>query len=71
MKNKYNKGDKVKFRFNNEIYYGIINIVDFVTFAEPSKIQYDILCKSNNILYKHVFEENIINKVDDNNSLFR
>lgn len=60
MNSKYKKGDKVEFKFNNNIYNGIIKVVDLGTFGEPTKVQYDILCKENNSLYKHVFEENII-----------
>ena len=71
MKNKYNKDDKVEFEFNNNIYFGTIKIVNFGTFEETTKLQYDILCERNNTLYKHIFEENIICTIECKNGKSR
>lgn len=63
-KPKYTYGDIVKFKFNdNDIKEGVIAIVDaYGTFERPGIVSYDILVKSENILYKHFIEPWVIEK---------
>lgn len=70
-KPKYTYGDIVKFQFgqytDEKIVYtkeGIVAIVDANgTWLNPGKPSYDILVKDENILYKHIAEEFVIEKI--------
>lgn len=59
--NKYNKHDIVIFLYNDEELTGEIVVVDRYFYAKNSvEIQYDIICKDENICYKHIPESKII-----------
>lgn len=70
---KYTYGDIVHFKVNykdkkdvahNEIKEGVIAIIDkYGTFFDSSDVSYDILVKSENILYKHFSENSIVEKI--------
>lgn len=53
LKPKYNYGNIVKFKNNDEIRFGKIEIIDFNGRHEPS---YDIMVEDENCLYKHIRE---------------
>lgn len=69
--NKYNVGDKVKFKIGDELKEGTVEIVDkWGTFYYPDDVCYDIIATDEKYkseinmlgecLYKHVKEEEII-----------
>ena len=70
---KYTYGDIVHFKVNykdekgithNEIKEGVIAIIDkYGTFFDSSDVSYDILVKSENMLYKHFSENSIVEKI--------
>ena len=70
---KYTYGDIVHFTVNykdgkdvthNETKEGVIAIIDkYGTFFDSSDVSYDILVKSENILYKHFSENSIVEKI--------
>lgn len=72
---KYNKGDIVKFEIRwkeddgsvrIETHTGIIAIIDpYGTFFQQEDVSYDILNKEENMLYKHMMEPSIIEKIGE------
>ena len=57
----YIYGDKVKFRFGEEILTGVVEIVDrYGTFEQNDEPSYDLYRKENNTLYKHVRESLVV-----------
>ena len=59
---KYNLGDIVKFKIQNEIKEGKIYIIDkYGTFDDNSDVSYDVLVENENCLYKHILEKYIEN----------
>ena len=63
-KPKYNYGDVVKFKLGDDIKEGIIAIIDkYGTFEDNSDVSYDIMNKEENILYKHLGEKFVIEKI--------
>ena len=65
-KPKYNYGDIVKFKFNDDVKEGIIAIIDrWGTFEDDSDVSYDIMNKEENILYKHFGEKFVIEKIGE------
>ena len=61
----YNVNDNVAFLADGTTLAGIIKSVDM---QPDGSYQYDILCSSKHILYKHVIETNIIGLVKYNNN---
>ena len=65
-KPKYNYGDVVKFKYDDDIKEGIIAIIDrYGTFENDSDVSYDIINKEENILYKHFGEKYVIEKIGE------
>ena len=63
---KYNVGDIVEFRYVNKVKQGVVAIVDeYGVWEDNSDVHYDILNKSENILYKHNKEDTIIKKLGE------
>jgi len=61
---KYQLGDKVKFKCDNDIKEGYIAIVDkYGTFFNDKDASYDILNKDEKMLYKHFTESLILEKI--------
>lgn len=61
---KYDLGDVVEFDLNDKTYTGIVAIIDkYGTFRDNTDVSYDILCKDENVLYKHIREDWITQKV--------
>ncbi|PES65396.1 hypothetical protein CN507_17790 [Bacillus cereus] len=60
---KFNLGDIVQFKYNNEVIIGEIEIRDFGGSLEHDYHSYDILVKEQNTLYKHIPERDILRKV--------
>ncbi len=58
---KYSKSQKVKFKLNGtEEIIGEIYIIDaYGTFGQNEEVSYDIMCKDNNTLYKHIRESDV------------
>lgn len=58
----YQRGDIVTFKlWNGEAVTGKISVVDaYGTFGQSEEPSYDIYCKSENMLYKHIIESEII-----------
>lgn len=56
---KFFKGQEVKFKFNDEILQGVIDILDFGGSLENEYHSYDIFVESSNTLYKHIPEKDI------------
>ena len=68
---KYQYGDIVRFNCIGEIRTGTIAIVDrYGTFANPHDVSYDILNKGENMLYKHVPEQDVIEKIGEGEKPF-
>lgn len=62
LKAKYNYGDMVKFKNNDEIKFGKIEVVDSnVTFFQQEEPSYDIMVSEEQCLYKHIKESFIEN----------
>ena len=60
---KFKCGDKIQVTLQDEIFEGVIYIVDaYGTFENPDEVSYDVLSESDNILYKHI-PERIIKKI--------
>lgn len=60
---KYVIGDIVKFQCDGER-TGVIAIVDkYGTFFDYSDVSYDILNKNENLLFKHISEKNVTEKI--------
>lgn len=72
-KPKYTEGDIVKFSFKyyDDNWYeekGIIAIVDeYGTFENNSDVSYDILNKEDKLLYKHIQEKYVLEKIGEVN----
>jgi len=65
-KPQYNYGDVVKFRLGTDIEVGVIAIIDkFGTFESNKDVSYDILNKEKNILFKHISEGFVFEKIDE------
>ena len=63
---KYNYGDVVKFKLGEDIELGVIAIIDkYGTFEDNSDVSYDILNKEKNILFKHIPEGYVFEKIDE------
>lgn len=60
---KFNLGDVVLFKFQNEILIGKIDIRDFGGSIEHDYHSYDILVEEQNTLYKHIPERDILEKL--------
>jgi len=57
-KPKFNYGDTVKFKFDDETKVGTIEIIDaYGTFFYKEDVSYDIMVKEENTLYKHIHEK--------------
>lgn len=60
-KPKYKYQDKVAFKINGKTVEGSIYIIDaYGTFENPNEVSYDILSESENTLYKHIPESEIL-----------
>jgi hypothetical protein len=60
-KPKYKYQDKVSFKINDKTVEGSIYIIDaYGTFENPNEVSYDILSESENTLYKHIPESEIL-----------
>lgn len=58
---KYKYQDKVSFKINDKTVEGSIYIIDaYGTFENPKEVSYDILSESENTLYKHIPESEIL-----------
>lgn len=65
-KPKYNYGDIVMFKLDDEHKTGIVAIIDkYGTFEQNVDVSYDILNKEDNILYKHVMESLVEEKLGE------
>ena len=65
-KPKFNYGDVVRFKLGNEHKTGIVAIIDkYGTFEQNVDVSYDILNKEDNILYKHVMESLVEEKLGE------
>ncbi len=63
-KPKYKCGETVSFKLGDEVISGTIEIIDmYGSYFDDTDVCYDIL--ANNILYKHINEQNI-NGTEDN-----
>jgi len=63
-KPKYKKGDHLKFKIADEIHTGVVFIVDaYGTFFQDEEPSYDLENTDENILYKHIRESLIIEKL--------
>lgn len=61
MNPKYKYGDIVSFKCNNKKHTGEVYIIDaHGTFERPDVVSYDILVKDENILYKHIGEDELL-----------
>lgn len=60
---KFQLGEKVSFKFGNQILIGIIDIRDFCGSIEHNHHSYDILVEEQNMLYKHIPERDILSKI--------
>lgn len=60
---KFNLGDIVVFKFQDEMITGKIDIRDFGGSIEHDYHSYDILVEEQNMLYKHIPEQDILEKV--------
>lgn len=61
---KYNYKDKVVFICNNKKIIGTVEIIDaYGTFFKQNDVSYDIYCKEDNTLYKHVEEKFVVKKI--------
>lgn len=68
---KFDYGDVVKFNINDEEKCGVVAIIDrYGTFFDDSDACYDILNEDENILYKHINEKFIIEKIKKTKSPF-
>ena len=57
-KPKYKLNDKVKFKLEDKLIEGYVYIIDeYGTFEYDEDVSYDIMCKENNCLYKHIPEK--------------
>lgn len=56
---KFQLGEKVSFKFGNQILIGTIDIRDFGGSIEHDYHSYDILVKEENMLYKHIPERDV------------
>ncbi|KAB2353656.1 hypothetical protein [Bacillus toyonensis] len=56
---KFQLGEKVSFKFGNQILIGTIDIRDFGGLIEQEYHSYDILVKEENMLYKHIPEHDV------------
>lgn len=65
-KPKYTYGDKLEFRWNkNESKIGLVEIIDsYGTLEQHEEPSYDIYCRDNNTLYKHIRESEVIRQVE-------
>lgn len=63
-KPKFKVGDVVRFKCQDKVKVGTIEIVDrWGTFDIPIDVSYDIMVESENMFYKHFTEQDIISKV--------
>ena len=63
---KYNYGDVVKVKIGDHKFDGVIAIIDrYGTFFDDSDVSYDILNKEENMLYKHINEKYVVEKVGE------
>lgn len=60
---KFNLDDVVLFKFHDEILIGKIEIRDFYGSIEHDYHSYDIFVEEQNMLYKHIRERDILEKV--------
>lgn len=64
-KPKFKLNDKVSFTLQEETIEGVIYIVDaYGTFDNPNEVSYDVLSEAKNILYKHIPERLVKEKID-------
>lgn len=65
MKTKYTYGDFVEFHFLNTFKEGVIEVVDKYGYfgQETSEPSYDIYCKTEGTLYKHIEETYITRRL--------
>ena len=62
-KPKYKKGDTLLFRLGNKFHKGSVFVVDeWGTFGQNLQVSYDLQSEEN-ILYKHIRESQIIDKI--------
>lgn len=65
-KPKYKFGDIVKVKFGGTEFTGAVAIIDrYGTFFDDSDVSYDILNKEENMLYKHINEKYVVEKVGE------
>lgn len=65
-KPKFKVGDVVRFKCQDKVKVGTIEIVDrWGTFDNPTDVSYDIMVESENMFYKHFTEQDIISKVSN------
>lgn len=63
---KYSYGDIIKVQFGDEEITGAVAIIDkYGTFFDDSDVSYDILNKEENILYKHINEKYVVEKIGE------
>ncbi len=65
-KPKYKYGDIVKVKIGDTEITGAVAIIDrYGTFFDDSDVSYDILNKEENMLYKHINEKYVVEKVGE------
>ena len=65
-KPKYKYGDIVKAKIGDTEITGAVAIIDrYGTFFDDSDVSYDILNKEENMLYKHINEKYVVEKVGE------
>ncbi len=65
-KPKYTYGDIIEVQFGDTKITGAVAIIDrYGTFADDSDVSYDILNKEENILYKHINEKYVTQKIGE------
>lgn len=63
---KYKYGDIVKVKIGDTDITGAVAIIDrYGTFFDDSDVSYDILNKEENMLYKHINEKYVVEKVGE------
>lgn len=63
---KYNYGDVIRVKIGDHEFDGAVAIIDrYGTFADNSDVSYDILNREEKILYKHINEKYVVEKIGE------
>lgn len=69
---KYTYGDRVKFKIQDRVETGVIEIVDARgTFEQNDEPSYDIFIEKQNCLYKHILQSSVLEKVGESKRVNR